>query len=51
MKGPRGTCPACGRRISLRTDGTIRGHGGRTGYGELRQQCPGSWTRPKAVTR
>lgn len=43
---PRGICVVCGQTVTLKTDGTVRGHGRgtRSPYGNL--WCPGSWMLP-----
>jgi hypothetical protein len=47
---PRGDCPVCGRNIQLKTDGTVRHHGGeqRNNWPYGREyHCKGSGQKPK----
>jgi hypothetical protein len=50
MKRPRGICPVCGRSVTVRSDGELRDHQGRSVLVETASGrrayawCPGSGT-------
>lgn len=50
----KGRCTVCGKLVSLRKDGRLRGHGYRTNpspsnwcMGSLEEAVPGSWQEPE----
>lgn len=42
----KGQCPECKQMISLKKDGTLRGHGFKQGPYPT-NWCPGSWEKPR----